>query len=209
MHNFKIPGYDTIRNYHSTGQGGSVDFLVKYGLVKNKEYRNNDFNIITDNEALAIDFELSDHNQNAELFSEDNTGLTEVSPKFTEPDSDLSNVVRKAVNLLKNKADHTLTTTSSCNIKYPCGICKKSVNKNQKAINCSVCSEWVHIKFNGVSVNEYEKLVEEEESIPLQCILCDIEDMASKFPFCCLSKLELISSIWPRSSFSITTTTNI
>ena len=127
----------------------------------------------------------------AELFSKDNTGLTEVSPKFTEPDSDLSNVVRKAVSLLKNKADDILTAMSSCNIKYHCGICKKIVNKNQKAINCSVCSEWVHIKCNRVSVNEYEKLVE-EESIPWQCILCHIEDMASKFPFCYLSKTELI-----------------
>ena len=70
----------------------------------------------------------------AELFSKDNTGLTEVLPKFTEPDSDISNVVRKAVNLLKNKADHILTATSSCNIKYPCGICKKSVNKNKKQL---------------------------------------------------------------------------
>ena len=94
----------------------------------------------------------------AELFCND-TGLTQVSPKFTEPDSDLPNVVRKAVNLLKNKANHMLTATSSSNIKYPCGICKKSVDKNQKAINCSVCTRWVHIKCNGVSVNEYEKLV--------------------------------------------------
>ena len=35
-----------------TGQKGSVAFLVKHGLVVNKEYRNDDFNIIADNEAL-------------------------------------------------------------------------------------------------------------------------------------------------------------
>ena len=35
-HNFKIPGHDTIRNDRSTGQGGGVAFLVKYGLVVNK-----------------------------------------------------------------------------------------------------------------------------------------------------------------------------
>ena len=57
-HNFKIPGYDTIRNNRSTGQEGGVAFLVKHGLVVNKEYRNDDFNIITDNQALAIDLEL-------------------------------------------------------------------------------------------------------------------------------------------------------
>ena len=54
-HNFQIPGYNTIRNDHSTEQRGGVAFLVKYGVVVNKEYRNNDFNIITDNEALAIE----------------------------------------------------------------------------------------------------------------------------------------------------------
>ena len=58
-HNFKISGYDTIRNDHSTGQGGGVAFLVKNGLVLNKEYKNDDFNIITDNEALAIELEIS------------------------------------------------------------------------------------------------------------------------------------------------------
>ena len=52
--NFKIQGYDTIRNDCSTG------------LVVNKEFRNADFNIITDNEALAINLELS-CNQNLTL----------------------------------------------------------------------------------------------------------------------------------------------
>ena len=57
--NFKIQGYDTIRNDHSTGSRGGVAFLVKHGLVVNKEFRNADFNIITENEALAINLELS------------------------------------------------------------------------------------------------------------------------------------------------------
>ena len=52
--NFKIHGYDTIRNDRSTGLRGGVTFLVKHGLVVNKEFRNADFNIITENEALAI-----------------------------------------------------------------------------------------------------------------------------------------------------------
>ena len=65
-HNFKIPGYDTIRNDRSTGQKGGVAFLVKSGPVVNKEYRNDDFNIITNNKALAIDLELS-NNQNLTL----------------------------------------------------------------------------------------------------------------------------------------------
>ena len=64
--NFKIPGYDTIRNDRSTGQRGGVAFLVKHGPVINKEYRNSDFSIITSNEALAINLDLS-NNQNITL----------------------------------------------------------------------------------------------------------------------------------------------
>ena len=60
---FKIQGYDTIKNDNSTGARGGVAFLVKHGLVINKEYRNTDFNIITDNKALVIDIDLS-NNQN-------------------------------------------------------------------------------------------------------------------------------------------------
>ena len=52
---FKIQGYDTIKSDRSTGVRGGVAFLVKHGLVINKEYRNADFNIVTDNEALVID----------------------------------------------------------------------------------------------------------------------------------------------------------
>ena len=56
--NFKIQGSDTIKSDRSTGVRGGVAFHVKHGLVINKEYRNAD-NIITDNEALVIDIDLS------------------------------------------------------------------------------------------------------------------------------------------------------
>ena len=55
---FKFQGYDTIENDRSTGATGGVAFLVKHGLVITKEYRNTDFNIITDNEVLVIDIYL-------------------------------------------------------------------------------------------------------------------------------------------------------
>ena len=56
--NFRISGYDAIRNDRSTGKRGGTGFFVKRGLVINKEYRNSDFIIITENEALAINLEL-------------------------------------------------------------------------------------------------------------------------------------------------------
>ena len=64
--NFKIQGYDAIRNDRSTGSRGGVAFLVKNGPVVNKEFTTADFNIITDNEALAINLEIST-NQNLTL----------------------------------------------------------------------------------------------------------------------------------------------
>ena len=51
--NFQIQGYDTIKSDRSTGHGSGVAFLVKHGLVVSKEYRNTDFNIITDNDSLG------------------------------------------------------------------------------------------------------------------------------------------------------------
>ena len=57
--NFKIQGYDTIKSDRSTGVRGGAAFLVKHGLVINTEYRNIDFNIVTDNESLVIDIDLS------------------------------------------------------------------------------------------------------------------------------------------------------
>ena len=60
---FKIQGYDTIKNDRSTGTRSGVAFLIKHGLVINEDYHKIDFNIITDNEALVIDIDLC-NNQN-------------------------------------------------------------------------------------------------------------------------------------------------
>ena len=58
----KISRHDTVRNDRSAGFRRGAALLVKHGLAVNKEYRNyNDFNIITGNEALAIDLELSNN----------------------------------------------------------------------------------------------------------------------------------------------------
>ena len=56
---FKIQGYDTIKNECLTDARGGVAFLVKNGPIINKEYRDIDFNIITDKKALVIDIGFS------------------------------------------------------------------------------------------------------------------------------------------------------
>ena len=57
--NFSLPGYDIKRNDRTWGTKGGVAFLYKSELILNKVYDNNDFNIITNNETLATELELS------------------------------------------------------------------------------------------------------------------------------------------------------
>ena len=57
--NFSFPGYDIKENDRICSTKGSVIFLYKSELILNKVYDNNDFNIITNNETLAIELEPS------------------------------------------------------------------------------------------------------------------------------------------------------
>ena len=43
--NFRISGYDTVRNDRSAGQKGGVAVLVKHGPVVNEGYRNSGINM--------------------------------------------------------------------------------------------------------------------------------------------------------------------
>ena len=52
----------------------------------------------------------------------------------------------------------------SSNVKYPCGICKNNVKNNDKAILCSTCSCWIHIRCNGISVDEYKLRMQRNKS---------------------------------------------
>ena len=58
---FKVQGYETIKNDCSAGARVGVAFLLKHGLVVTKEYRNINFNIITDDQTLVIDNDLSNN----------------------------------------------------------------------------------------------------------------------------------------------------
>ena len=98
--------------------------------------------------------------------------------------------MKHAVNNVREGTHLRHSSNIQFNSKYPCSICYKNVKKNQKAIFCSICKKWVHRKCNG-TVREYDALVDEDDTIPWQCILCDLDNMASKFPFCYLSKIEL------------------
>ena len=48
----------TYKNDRLVGTKGGVAILVKKGIIVNQEWKNEHFNVITDNEALAIEIEL-------------------------------------------------------------------------------------------------------------------------------------------------------
>ena len=77
-------------------------------------------------------------------------------------------------------------------LKFPCGICKKGVRKNQKAIFCDACDHWVHANCNGVKDKEYCELQEQDDDIPWFCLPCEISKNAELFPFGLESNLELL-----------------
>ena len=55
---FHLPGYDIYKNDRLLGTKGGVAILVKKGIIVNQEWKNEYFNVITDNEAPAIEIEL-------------------------------------------------------------------------------------------------------------------------------------------------------
>ena len=51
-----------------------------------------------------------------------------------------------------------------CPVKYPCGLCSKSVASNHRAVLCEVCYYWHHIKCVQISPSEYKLLSASEDS---------------------------------------------
>ena len=60
---FHLPGYDIYKNDRLVGTKVGVAILVKKGIIVNQEWKNEHFNVMTDNEALAIEIELQDGNK--------------------------------------------------------------------------------------------------------------------------------------------------
>ena len=50
--------YDIYKSDRLVGTKGGVAILVKKGIIVNQEWKNNYLNVITDNEALAVEIEL-------------------------------------------------------------------------------------------------------------------------------------------------------
>ena len=76
------------------------------------------------------------------------------------------------------------------NSKFPCGICKFEVKHNHKAIFCTNCDSWVHIKCDGTSIEDYKIMMKNNrdndeliENEIWECLNCIINQRAIIFPF--------------------------
>ena len=59
----------------------------------------------------------------------------------------------------------------SSGVKYPCGVCGKSVAKNHRAIQCDLCDYWIHIKCNKFDKKDYDYF-QKNEIETFHCLNC-------------------------------------
>ena len=60
---FHLPGFDIYKNDRLVGTKGGVAILEKKSIIVNQEWKNEHFNVITDNEALAIETQLQNEDK--------------------------------------------------------------------------------------------------------------------------------------------------
>ena len=95
--------------------------------------------------------------------------------------------------------DGYFTYSNKAKHPYPCGICQKNVNNNQKAIMCSSCEHWIHTRCNGTSNIEYEEMMNinsfrtdaEIDGLTWNCIRCELLSRAQILPFGFVDDLKL------------------
>ena len=61
--------------------------------------------------------------------------------------------------------------TFECKNCNRCGVCERTVAKNHHAIECDLCSKWVHIKCNKLSMKDYS-IYQNDETTQFYCIKC-------------------------------------
>ena len=77
-------------------------------------------------------------------------------------------------------------------ITVPCGVCKKTVGENHRAILCSLCGLWVHIKCNFLDSKDYASFQDEKNDC--QSFFC-INCVSDNIPFSTLNNTEFSVSV--------------
>ena len=99
------------------------------------------------------------------------------------PTTDLVSTICKLIQGLKSWAVSIRTKKRKWKAKFSCGVCRKNVNINHRAVQCDQCNNWVHIKCNGITPKDYESLKNEDQNRPWTCLTCAVLQTAEIFPF--------------------------
>ena len=115
---------------------------------------------------------------------------------MTAPTDYLKQSIKNAQQLFSNNSNNKKKRKKQT--VFPCSICNSEVKHNDKAIFCTRCEFWAHIRCNDISINEYKELqqrnsdnpelVVSEDWICMKCILTERSDL---FPFLYSSDIEL------------------
>ena len=65
-------------------------------------------------------------------------------------------------------------------IRYPCAICDLPVARNHYALQCDSCDQWVHIKCDGISKEEYKRF-QEIKHLVFECPKCKLFTFTDSF----------------------------
>ena len=65
-------------------------------------------------------------------------------------------------------------------VKHPCVICERPVAKNHHALQCDSCDEWVHIRCEGITKEEYNRF-QDISSLVFECLKCNLLTFTDSF----------------------------
>ena len=92
-------------------------------------------------------------------------------------------------------AGRNLNPQPTRNIKWPCTICNRPVQSNQKALECDSCHKWCHLNCDGrVTLDEY-KFYEDNQNnpdVPWFCLYCTLKEKHDLIPFTLSDNDELL-----------------
>ena len=67
-------------------------------------------------------------------------------------------------------------------IKWPCIICNRPVQSNQKAIEWDTCQKWCHINWDGRGTPQDYEFFQNDPNLEWQCLYCTLKEKYDIFP---------------------------
>ena len=92
-------------------------------------------------------------------------------------------------------AGRDLNPPPTRNIKWPCIICNRPVQNNQKALECDSCHKWCHLNCDGrVTLDEYKFYENNQDNPEVQwcCLYCTLKEKHGIIPFSLSDTDELV-----------------